>query len=178
MAPGCARCERQIVEQFLELRLVGVAERHQAPAHLARFAGEIGRQFADDDAGVIAAVEQYREVRDHGGTEPLPGAVGDGEGFQDGVGNAANSLLVHGDQNIRLGRKIIIHRARLHPRHGGDIAHRGGGIALLAEKPRGGVEQLRAAVVAALDIGFDLAGGFGHGMRGISVKTGYLTNIC
>ncbi len=81
--------------------------------------------------------------------QPLPGLDVLGNGGPDLFGDQPHPLLVHRDQQVFLGGEMVIQRPRQHVHGRRNVAHRGGGIAFLAEQPRRLVQDQGQAVIAA-----------------------------
>src|SRR5882757_8945732 len=109
--PVAIGAQRQILDEIGEnlLVLVALADEFSDPLEIV-----VARRR--QDRASHAATEQYPAMRNDGLVEAPPGLVDSGNGGLD--------LLVHREEQIFLGREVIVQRTGQNARRGSDIANR------------------------------------------------------
>src|SRR5882757_10039658 len=104
--PVAIGAQRQFVDEARENLLVLVALADEFSDTL-----EIVVAWRRQDRAGHAATEQYPAVRNDRLVEPLPGLVDSGNSGLDLLAHRREAFLVHREEQIFLGRKVIVQRA-------------------------------------------------------------------
>src|SRR5882757_1740943 len=117
--PVAIGAQRQILDEVGEnlLVLVALADEFSDPLEIV-----VARRR--QDRASHAATEQYPAVCNDGLVEPPPGLVDSGNGGLDLLTHRRQALLVHREEQIFLGREVIVQRPGQNARRGSDIADR------------------------------------------------------
>src|SRR6202022_1862550 len=113
--PVAIGAQRQIVDKAGEDLLVLVALTDEFSDTL-----EIVVEGRREDRASHAPTEQYPPVRNDGLVEPLPGLVDSGNGGLDLLAHRREAFLVHREEQIFLGREVIVQRTGQNARRGSD----------------------------------------------------------
>ena len=103
--PVAIGAQRQIVDEARKNLLVLVALADEFSDAL-----EIVVAWRREDRASHAATEQYSAVRNDGLVEPLPRLVDSGNGGLDLLAHRREAFLVYREEQIFLGRKVIVQR--------------------------------------------------------------------
>src|SRR6478609_3903373 len=117
--PVAIGAQRQVLDEAGENLLVLVALTDEFSDTL-----EIVVARRREDRASHGAAEQYAAVRNDGLLEPVPGLVDSGNGGLDLLAHRREAFLVHREEQIFLGREVIVQRTGQNARRGGDFADR------------------------------------------------------
>ena len=140
--PGRPR-QVEVVDQIPEQRLVTVSKRGQA----GRRGGHVSRVNANDHEGVVVSVEDALQMGLARRLEALPRGAPSVYRLFHRADDAVDAFLVDGDEEVLLGGKMIVDRARKHPRRRGNVTNGGAREAVAAEQAGGGIQHVLATAV-------------------------------